>query len=635
MKMGQALSIIEAMLPEEVAAPYRDQLTRLQDSAPPMSTTTVHAVLSQELGRGWRKQLVEFDDDPAAAASIGQVHRGRWADGREVAIKIQYPGAGEALMSDLRQLVARGPHLRRAGAGHRHQAADRRAAGPGGRGARLPPRGRRPAAVRRARSTTTPTSWCPHVVAHTDKVLVTEWMESTASLARLIAEGTQEERNHYGELYVRFLFAGPARAGMLHADPHPGNFRMLPDPRRVARRPRRPRLRRRGAAARAAPAARHRAACSGSRCTTTTTTCSTGCATRGSSSPTSGSTPTSCGPTWARSSSRRRSRRFQFSRDWMRVAVPAGPGPTPAGVDAGAAAQPAAVVPADPPRLGGRHRRAVASSRPSSRSGRCWRSRCPGSPTVRSGSPSRPGLDELDHRGAGSTTGSGSTTGERVDHRGAGSTTDGGSTTGVTTTRCRACSRSPAGARASSARRRPAAGRSRPRSSRSAASRCRRGASSGADRAAEVAGHRAWPERTPGAPSHAWDRREPDPRRGGCRGSGPRWCSAVQTDVALGYVAPGVGPRVRASEPGRGAPAGSTLGPAGQPAVHRQLATASQFVRLSQARGHLCTCQIFIHELHLVAPVRVSVHGWWWFPLSLSLAAGQTAAVRVTACGRG
>ena len=47
---------------------------------------------------------MEFDDNPAAAASIGQVHRGRWADGREVAVKVQYPGAGEALLADLRQI---------------------------------------------------------------------------------------------------------------------------------------------------------------------------------------------------------------------------------------------------------------------------------------------------------------------------------------------------------------------------------------------------------------------------------------------------------------------------------------------------------------------------------------------------
>src|ERR671921_1407050 len=105
MKFGQMLSVLESALPEDVAAPYRAQLTRLQDSAPPMSAATVHSVLAAELGPKWRKQLVEFDDDPAAAASIGQVHRGRWSDGREVAVKVQYPGAGEALMGDLRQIA--------------------------------------------------------------------------------------------------------------------------------------------------------------------------------------------------------------------------------------------------------------------------------------------------------------------------------------------------------------------------------------------------------------------------------------------------------------------------------------------------------------------------------------------------
>lgn len=226
MKMGQALSILESALPEDVALPYREQLTRLQDSAPPMSAVTVHHVLATELGTSWRKSLVEFDDDPAAAASIGQVHRARWSDGREVAVKVQYPGAGDALMADLRQMsrLARtfgslvpGIDIKPLVAELQDRVAeelDYQLEAEAQQGFADAFRG-------------DPDFLVPEVVAHTDKVLVSQWVDSPASLARLIADGTQEERNHYGELYVRFLFEGPARAGMLHADPHPGNFRVL------------------------------------------------------------------------------------------------------------------------------------------------------------------------------------------------------------------------------------------------------------------------------------------------------------------------------------------------------------------------------------------------------------------------
>src|SRR4051795_5532984 len=73
MKFGQALSVFEAALPEDLAGPYRAALTRLQDAAPPMPKATVHRVLAAGLGDGWPAQLLEFDDRPAAAASIGQV----------------------------------------------------------------------------------------------------------------------------------------------------------------------------------------------------------------------------------------------------------------------------------------------------------------------------------------------------------------------------------------------------------------------------------------------------------------------------------------------------------------------------------------------------------------------------------
>ncbi|KPC58372.1 ABC transporter ATP-binding protein, partial [Streptomyces sp. NRRL F-6602] len=104
MKFGQALSVFESALPEEVAGPYRAALTKLQEAAPPLPAETVHAVLRERLGEDWRSLFRSFDDRPAAAASIGQVHRAVWHDGRTVAVKVQYPGAGEALLSDLGQL---------------------------------------------------------------------------------------------------------------------------------------------------------------------------------------------------------------------------------------------------------------------------------------------------------------------------------------------------------------------------------------------------------------------------------------------------------------------------------------------------------------------------------------------------
>jgi predicted unusual protein kinase regulating ubiquinone biosynthesis (AarF/ABC1/UbiB family) len=70
----------------------------------------------------------------------------------------------------------------------------------------------------------------PHVLSAAPHVLVTEWLEGTP-LSSTIAAGTKPERDRAGLLYQRFLLSGPERAGLLHADPHPGNYRMTPDGR--------------------------------------------------------------------------------------------------------------------------------------------------------------------------------------------------------------------------------------------------------------------------------------------------------------------------------------------------------------------------------------------------------------------
>jgi len=226
MKFGQALSILEGALPEEMAAPYRQHLTRLQDSAPPMSTAVVHQQLVREFGAGWKRSIVEFDDTPAAAASIGQVHRGRWKDGREVAVKIQYPGAEEALLSDLRQIgrlaktfggLLPGVDVRALAQELQDRVAEE-----------LDYELEAEAQAGFAAALADDASFVvPDVVASSRRALVSEWMDSRASLAGIIDSGTQDERDRLGELYARFMFEGPARTGLLHADPHPGNFRVV------------------------------------------------------------------------------------------------------------------------------------------------------------------------------------------------------------------------------------------------------------------------------------------------------------------------------------------------------------------------------------------------------------------------
>ncbi|BCL13798.1 ABC1 kinase family protein [Micromonospora sagamiensis] len=241
MKFGQALSVFEAALPEEVAAPYRQALTKLQEAAPPLPAATVHKVLAEQLGPDWRDRFLEFDDTPAAAASIGQVHRAVWREpttgrrrsaaptGRSVAVKIQYPGAGDALLADLKQLSRLGAMFRaiQPGLDVKPLLTELRERITEELDYELEAESQRAFAAAYADD---PEIFIPAVVAAAPRVLVTEWVEGTP-LAQIIREGTPQERDRAGRLMAVLHLSAPARAGLLHADPHPGNFRLLPDGR--------------------------------------------------------------------------------------------------------------------------------------------------------------------------------------------------------------------------------------------------------------------------------------------------------------------------------------------------------------------------------------------------------------------
>ncbi|MCV7379164.1 ABC transporter ATP-binding protein [Mycobacterium alsense] len=229
MKVGQALSVMEAAIPEEFGEPYREALTKLQKDAPPMSAHKVHRVLDAQLGTKWRSRFSEFDDTPMASASIGQVHKAVWSDGREVAVKIQYPGADEALRADLKTMKRMVGVVKQLAPGvdvqgivdeliertemeldYRLEADNQRAFAKAYRDH--------------------PHFMVPRIVASAPKVVIQEWIDGIP-MSEIIRKGTVEQRDLMGTRLAELTFDAPRRLEMIHGDAHPGNFMLLPDGR--------------------------------------------------------------------------------------------------------------------------------------------------------------------------------------------------------------------------------------------------------------------------------------------------------------------------------------------------------------------------------------------------------------------
>jgi len=233
MKVGQTLSAVDlGLVPEEIRPQFQEILAALQQDAKPMSFRAIRKVVEEDLGERISSAFADFDEEPLAAASIGQVHRAALHDGREVAVKVQYPGIVEAIRADMQNLrlalkllgviapgIDTGPIA--------HEIRERI-------GQELDYE--LEAANQHAMSRTYrdhPFIEVPDVVSERcrERVLVSELVHG-ARFAQ-VRNAPAAQRDRYGEILVRFSFNGPLRHRLLNGDPHPGNA-LFPADGRVA-----------------------------------------------------------------------------------------------------------------------------------------------------------------------------------------------------------------------------------------------------------------------------------------------------------------------------------------------------------------------------------------------------------------
>ena len=232
MKMGQLASFVDTeFLPPEYAELYQEQLAKLRTSAPAMPWEKVRKVLDEEyLGEPLDELFAEIEPEAFAAASIGQVHRGTLHDGRPVAVKIQYPGVAEALESDLRnagmimrlaRAFAPGLDAKAVAEELRQRVMEELDYEYEAQNQRIFSRAYREH----------PFIYVPEVVTRISRrrVLVTELVEGIGFDA--IKELPHEERSRFGEIVFRGSFGSIYHLQQFNADPHPGNYLLMPDGR--------------------------------------------------------------------------------------------------------------------------------------------------------------------------------------------------------------------------------------------------------------------------------------------------------------------------------------------------------------------------------------------------------------------
>jgi predicted unusual protein kinase regulating ubiquinone biosynthesis (AarF/ABC1/UbiB family) len=231
MKLGQLASFIDTeLLPPEYAEIYQEQLAALRTSAPPMPWRRVESVLADEYDEPISEHFLEFEEEAFAAASIGQVHRAQLLDGRQVAVKIQYPGVAEALESDLRNagVIVRLARAIAPGLDAKEVARELRE--------RVMEELDYEFEAQNQRSFSRayrdhPFIYVPDVITRLSRrrVLVTEFVDGMGfeEVKRLNAA----QRSRFGEIVFRFCFGSIYHLQHFNADSHPGNYLLMGDGR--------------------------------------------------------------------------------------------------------------------------------------------------------------------------------------------------------------------------------------------------------------------------------------------------------------------------------------------------------------------------------------------------------------------
>ena len=232
MKLGQFASFIDTeFLPPEYAEIYQEQLAKLRTDAPAMPWEKVVKVLEEEYeGEPLSELFADFEEEAFAAASIGQVHRAELIDGRRVAVKIQYPGIAEALDADLRNMgtIVRLARALAPGLDAKAIASEIRERMMEELDYEYEAQNQRSFA-RAYRDH--PFIYVPEVITRLSRrrVLVTELVEGIGF--EEIKQLPDDERSRFGEIVFRGSFGSIYHLQHFNADPHPGNYILMPDGR--------------------------------------------------------------------------------------------------------------------------------------------------------------------------------------------------------------------------------------------------------------------------------------------------------------------------------------------------------------------------------------------------------------------